>query len=49
MERVVAGISLPVVLDDGTTVHVSASVGVALSPQYGANAVELMRRADAAM
>lgn len=50
LERVIAEISRPVVIDDdGTTVQVSASVGVALSPKHGAKADQLLKHADAAM
>jgi diguanylate cyclase (GGDEF)-like protein len=47
-ERVVAGLSAPVTLD-GLEVDVTASVGIALHLDHGADFAELMRHADIAM
>jgi diguanylate cyclase (GGDEF)-like protein len=49
LERVLAEISRPVRLQDGREVRITASIGVALSPQESWDAQELLRRADTAM
>jgi len=49
IERVMAAIVAPIKLDCGATVHVGTSIGVAIAPQDGSNAGELLTRADHAM
>ncbi len=47
-ERLVASLAEPFTID-GARLEVGASVGVALYPDHGVDAAELLRRADAAM
>lgn len=49
MERVLKAIEQPIDLGGGRMVRVSAAVGTAIYPQDGANAADLLRRADQAM
>jgi len=49
LERILAEISRPFLLDGGRTAQVSASIGIAVSPQHGNDVDELMKNADAAM
>jgi len=49
LERTLAEISRPFVLEGGRTARISASIGVAISPQHGTGVDELMKNADAAM
>ena len=49
LDRVLVAVSQPFSLPGGAQGLVSASIGVALSPQHGADATLLMHRADEAM
>ena len=49
LQRVLVDIAAPIVLDDGTSVRVTASIGISVAPADGGNGPELLRRADAAM
>ena len=49
LQRVLAEVALPVEGGNGIRMQVTASIGVALSPQDGWDARELLRRADTAM
>ena len=46
--RITEGVAPPFVLD-GTSLHVGASIGIAVVPDHAADATELMRCADVAM
>jgi diguanylate cyclase (GGDEF)-like protein len=48
-EHIVQQIKAPFALADGTTVHIGASVGIALFPNDGTNADQLLERADRAL
>jgi len=49
LKRVLQTVNAPVHLSTGATVHVSASIGVALYPECGDQPAQLMAFADAAM
>ncbi len=49
LERVMAAIHAPVLLDCGATVHVGVSIGVALALEHSSDAGELLTLADQAM
>ena len=49
LERVMAAIHAPILLDNGATVQVGVSIGVALAPDNGNDAGELLTQADHAM
>ncbi len=48
-ERIVESISLPMMLVGHQEVHISTSIGIALYPEDGKSAVEILKNADAAM
>lgn len=48
-EKLLAGLSIPIVLEDGQQVQVSASIGVALYPEHAHHAAQLLLQADQAM
>jgi diguanylate cyclase (GGDEF)-like protein/PAS domain S-box-containing protein len=48
-EHIIQELHTPFALADGTTVHIGASVGIALLPQDGINADQLLERADRAL
>jgi diguanylate cyclase (GGDEF)-like protein len=48
-DKLLAAIDQPVPLDGGSTIRISASIGVAVAPQHGGQADELLRHADTAM
>jgi len=48
-ERLVREISQPYELDSGDTLHIGASVGIALAPEHGRDMTSLMTAADAAL
>lgn len=49
LHRVMTEISRPLTMEGGRTAQISASVGVALSPNHGEQPEELLKHADAAM
>jgi diguanylate cyclase (GGDEF)-like protein/PAS domain S-box-containing protein len=49
LQRVVESVRVPVLMEDGRKARVSASVGVAFSPEHGKVASPLLRMADEAM
>ncbi|MDP3409446.1 GGDEF domain-containing protein [Bosea sp. (in: a-proteobacteria)] len=48
-ERLIREISLPYVLDEGVTVTIGASIGIARAPDHGLDMESLMSAADAAL
>jgi diguanylate cyclase (GGDEF)-like protein len=48
-EKLLQAIARPITLKEGTTLEVDASVGIALFPEHGLTADELLRHADVAM
>ncbi|MER7274681.1 GGDEF domain-containing protein [Dactylosporangium sp. NPDC000244] len=48
-ERLIESCSLPYYLGDATTARVGVSVGIALAPEHGTSADELLAHADAAL
>jgi|GEM_PF-857203 len=48
-QRILASISAPILLPDGHTVSVQSSIGIALYPDNGSNANNLIKAADDAM
>jgi len=48
-ERIISEVSKPYELDSGDTLHIGASVGIALAPEHGQDMTGLMAAADAAL
>ncbi|WP_417344509.1 EAL domain-containing protein [Ferrimonas sp.] len=47
--RIMASLSRPIIVSDGTQLRLSSSIGVAQYPRHGTESVTLLRNADAAM